>query len=98
MGAKPEFPVAVPAARRIDGQPKAKVSIAVETAALEWANDYAKARGVSLSAVVGEALYLLRQRYNLGRLLEELWPDEPPITEAERQAVRDEWASVGFRP
>jgi hypothetical protein len=78
--------------------PRNKVSIAIAPEDLAWAIDTARMLGVSVSSLFTDGLELYRRKYNLGKLLEVLWPDEPPLTDEDRQAVRDEWASVGFKP
>jgi hypothetical protein len=67
---------------------KLSVSLGAEEAA--WARKQAEATGVSLSAVLTEALRRQRQSEARRRLLEELGTDD--ITEEDLAAIRAEWS------
>jgi hypothetical protein len=83
------------AAPRSVEAPKAKVSIAVDPAALSWATELARARGTSLSAVMGDALEQLRRQVNLSKLLAALGGTDD-ISEEERAQFAAERRAAGL--
>ena len=70
-----------------------KLSISVSREELDWAKERARSLGLSLSAVVSEALLRQRQAEAGVRLLEELGTDD--ITEEDLAAMR---AELGWAP
>jgi hypothetical protein len=68
----------------------AKVSISVGKDDLKWLRQRAKRSGGNLSAVIGEATRLLRQREARERLLARFGTDADVPT-AEADAIRAEW-------
>lgn len=68
-----------------------KISVSLSVEDLSWARKRAKREVTSVSAVVAEALRKQRQAEARTRLLADLGTDD--ITEAEREAVRNEWRS-----
>lgn len=67
-----------------------KVSISVGKEDLKWLRQRAKRSGGNLSAVIGEATRLLRQREARERLLARFGPDAE-VSPAEADAIRAEW-------
>jgi hypothetical protein len=82
--------------RQSESQPKAKVSIAIDVADLEWAAAAAKARDISLSAVFTEALHTHKRQQQLAALLQELGGADE-FTDAEMEATRAELRQAGLR-
>ena len=67
-----------------------KVSISVGKDDLKWLRQRAKRSGGNLSAVIGEATRLLRQREARERLLARFGTDAD-VPAAEADAIRAEW-------
>jgi len=55
---------------------------------LQWAREQAAARNTSVAAVLSETIRVRRQHEAIQELLDEV---DPPITQAEMDAVRAEW-------
>ncbi len=65
----------------------AKVSVAIGQAELGWARAQARAKGMSLSAVVTETLATQRRLEALGDLIDWMQRGQPAITKAELAAA-----------
>ena len=68
-----------------------KVSVSLGTEEIAWAREQAESAGSSLSAVLTDALRRQRQSEARRKLLELLGTDD--ITDADLDAIRDEWRS-----
>lgn len=70
--------------------PTAKVSVAIDEDALEWARTVARREGKSLSAVVSESLAQQKRLAAMREVLNWMGEGKPPLTEAELEAARQE--------
>lgn len=76
--------------RRDRAAPRNKISIALAPEDVTWAQATADLLGISVSKLFSESLAIYKRRHNLGKLIEELWPEATPLTDAERKELDDE--------
>jgi hypothetical protein len=75
-----------------------KISVAIGRDELAWAKSVARREGKSLSAVVTESLAERRRLAALAEVVAWMAEAQPPLTEAEQTAARQEIAASAAKP
>jgi hypothetical protein len=76
--------------------PKTKLSVSIAASDIAWVTERAAERGVPVSAIFQEALELYRRDWKLEHLIK-VTGGSDDITEADIEAVRDEYRALGIR-
>lgn len=76
--------------------PKVKLSVSIATSDVAWVTERATERGIPVSVVFQEALELYRRDWKLEHLIK-VTGGSDDITEADVEAIRDEYRAAGVR-